>query len=62
MGYYIKNLHNRHKAEQLCVHFGGIPIERPKSFAEVPADKRLVCVVCNGPLRRCGPVLRRARV
>lgn len=49
MGFYIRTPHNQHKAEQICVQFGGIPIERPGSFAEVPADKRLVCVVCNGP-------------
>ena len=47
MSWYIPTASNRHKAEQICARHGAMAVPAPKSFAEVPAQKRLVCVVCG---------------
>ena len=49
MGYYIEVPSLKGKAEQIRKILGGEVLEkRPKSFADVPQGKALICVVDNG--------------
>lgn len=60
MGYYInttmdgQSLGRINKANSLILTSGAVSIPQPKSFAEVPPDKALVCVVSNGPFEAAG--------
>jgi len=48
MGYYIEVPKDLNKAQQIVDIHGGTIIPKPSSFAEVPADQALICVVGNG--------------
>lgn len=47
MGIYLQTPQSVLKAEQLEQLMGAQRIERPKSFADIPEDKYLLCVVEN---------------
>ena len=49
MGYYIETPEIHHKDQQIVKLHGGKIIPKPSSFDEIPADKALIVVVCNGP-------------
>ena len=48
MGYYIQGP-LKGKATYIRAEYGAYEISKPKSFAEVPAGKALICVADNGP-------------
>jgi hypothetical protein len=48
MGYYIQGP-ARGKGEMLTSQHGAVAVPQPKSLAEVPEDKALICVIDNGP-------------
>lgn len=48
MGYYIETPQRIEKALQLVKLHGGVVVPKPASFADVPADKALICVIQNG--------------
>ncbi len=48
MGYYIELPENKNKAVQLERIYGAVRLlEAPKSLAELPSDRALICVVEN---------------
>ena len=47
MGYYIQTSGNFGKAAEIVGKFNGKIIPPPMTFANVPADKALICVVNN---------------
>jgi len=48
MGYYIETKTNFGKADIIRNENNGISIPRPKSFADIPLDKGLICIIDNG--------------
>ena len=48
MGYYIETPYPTGKAQQLASLHGAVAVMRPKTYADIPPDKRLICVVNNG--------------
>jgi hypothetical protein len=47
MGYYIQTESTFGKARSLILNHKAVRISEPNSFAEVPANKGLICVVDN---------------
>ena len=54
MGYYLQTESNLDKADALVAMYGAEIISKPRSFAEVPANKALICVVSNGIFEAAG--------
>ena len=48
MGYYIEVPKNTDKAGQLQKLYGAVVTPRPAALIDIPAGKRLICVVQNG--------------
>lgn len=56
MGYYIQTPNNFEKALQLVNLHGGVVVPKPASFADVPEDKALICVIQNAFFEAAGLV------
>lgn len=60
MGYYVPGP-NHGKADHIVKNHGGQVVAKPAKFADIPADKALICVMNNGPFEAaeiCRPTLR----
>jgi len=51
MRYYIQTPGNHHNKARIIAeqHGGTLLAKAPRTYADIPADKALVCVVDNGP-------------
>lgn len=49
MGYYIQTPSSLQKAEQIAELSGGVIVDKPKKFSDVPVGLALIVVVDNGP-------------
>lgn len=54
MGFYIQAPVLKHKAQYIVSEYDGKIVPQPKTWAEVPADKAIICVVDNGPFEAAG--------